>query len=41
MTDHDCYENMVTNCDGDVHMHFCSVCGNFLGETECPEKGTF
>jgi hypothetical protein len=39
MTKHNCEENRVTNCDGNVHTHFCSVCNEYLGETECPEKG--
>ena len=41
MSDHDCNESRVTNCDGETHTHFCGVCGVFLGESECTEKGTW
>jgi hypothetical protein len=37
---HDCNENRITNCDGEVHTHLCSICGTYLGETECPERGS-
>ena len=41
MSEHDCNENTVTNCDGETHTHFCLVCNKFLGESECTEKGTW
>jgi hypothetical protein len=36
---HNCDENNVTKCDGDIHIHSCSVCGKYLGETNCPDRG--
>ena len=41
MENHNCDNNKVTNCDGETHTHFCALCGKFLGETDCPEKGTW
>ena len=41
MTEHDCEDFRVTNCDGTTHTHFCSVCGEYLGETQCNDAGTW
>ena len=34
-TDHNCEDNVCTNCDGEFHHSFCTVCGKDMGVTNC------
>ena len=35
--DHNCEDNKVTNCDGEFHYSFCSVCNKDMGVTNCED----
>ena len=36
--EHDCNDNVCTNCDGEFHHSFCTVCGKDMGVTNCDDK---